>query len=275
MRFVMTGNLPPPPFWRVALRGQPPLWRESRVALEAATLLRDPVFRGRGLEDGGGMPVLLVPGFMAGDGSLGLMTQWLRRTGHHTRKAGMWANVGCAGEWTERLEGRLEGLVAGQGRRAAIIGQSRGGSFAKVLARRRPDLVCGIVTLGSPQLDPFAVHPLVRLQVEAVGALGSLGAPGLFSRDCLRGSCCSDFWTDHAESLPRGVGWVSIYSESDGIVDWRACLDPRAEHVEIDASHCGMAVHPDGYRAIATALQGFRRRDARARPSVTLVSRAA
>jgi triacylglycerol lipase len=257
------------------LRHRPPIWREARVGLEAAALMRDAVWRGRGVGDGGGMPVLLIPGFLAGDGSLGLMTQWLRRTGHHTRKAGMRANVGCSGAWAERLEDRLEELVEWQGRRAAIIGQSRGGSFAKVLARRRPDLVAGIVTLGSPQLQPLAVHPLVRLQVLAVGALGSLGAPGLFSRRCVDGDCCADFWDHSATPLRRGVGFVSIYSKSDGIVDWRSCLDPGAEHVEVHSSHVGMAVNPDCYRAIASALAGFRARGVRRGAPSTAVKRAA
>jgi triacylglycerol lipase len=274
---VVMGKTPvgPPAIWRSVLRGRPPLWREARAWLEAAALLGDPVWRGRGVEDGGGMPVLLVPGFLAGDGSLALMTQWLRRTGHHTRKAGMRANVGCSGAWVERLEERLAGLVERRGRRAAIVGQSRGGSFAKVLARRRPDLVSGIVTLGSPQTSPLAVHPLVRLQVEAVSALGSLGAPGLFSRACMDGDCCADFWDQCARPLRRGVGFVSIYSRSDGIVDWRACLDPSAEHVEIDSSHIGMAAHPDCYRAVAAALEGFRAREARRRAPRSGFKRAA
>src|ERR671925_441161 len=75
------------PFPRLA--APPPLWREALVGLEAAALLRRAVFRGEGVADGRGQPVLLVPGFLAGDGSLGLMTQWLRRTGHHTRRAGI------------------------------------------------------------------------------------------------------------------------------------------------------------------------------------------
>ena len=115
-----------------------------------------------------------------------------------------------------------------QGRRAAIIGQSRGGSFAKVLAQARPDLVAGIVTLGSPTLEPLKVHPLVRGGVEAVARLGGLGAPGLFTRACLQGDCCSGFWDLHDRPLPRGVGFTAVYSRSDGIVDWRSCLDPAA-----------------------------------------------
>src|SRR4029078_12419714 len=129
-----------------------------------------------------------------------------------------------------------------QGKRAAVVGQSRGGTQAKVLAQRRPDLVCGAGRLGAPQGSPLAVHPLVRLQVEAGSRLGSLGAPGLFKRSCLDGDCCSSFWEDRAGPREPGIPLVSVYSMSDGVVDWRSCLDPHAtELVEIGASHCGMA----------------------------------
>jgi triacylglycerol lipase len=254
----------------------PPLWRETRLGLEVATLLRDSVFRGEGVLDGRGQPVLLIPGFLAGDASLSLMGGWLKRTGHYPKRAGMRMNVGCSGTDAARLEQRLEELVERQGQRAAIVGQSRGGHFAKVLAHRRPDLVSGIVTLGSPLRDPLAINPLVWTGVIAVGALGTLGARGLFKRGCLEGECCASFWEDNAAKLRRGVGYVSIYSKVDGVVDWHSCLDPGSEHVEIRSSHCGMAVHPDAYRVIADSLKAFRRRDARRRPAtVTELRRAA
>jgi triacylglycerol lipase len=252
----------------LSVSSRPPLWREARLGLEAAALIRDPILRGEGLRDGRGRPALLIPGFMAGDGSLAPMGNWLRRAGYRPTRAGMRANVGCAGAGHERLEQRLERLVAEQGQRAVVIGQSRGGSMAKVLAVRRPDLVCGLVTLGSPHVNPLAVHPLVRLQVEAVSRLGSLGAPGLFKRSCLDGECCTSFWGDLSAPLAPDVGFVAVYSRSDGIVDWRACLDPVAdEQVEIGASHCGMAVSPAAWRAVAKSLERFDRAEARRRPA--------
>jgi triacylglycerol lipase len=252
----------------LSVSSRPPLWREARVGLEAAALIRDPILRGEGLRDGRGRPALLIPGFMAGDGSLAPMANWLRRAGYRPSRAGMRANVGCAGAGHERLEQRLERLVAEQGQRAVVIGQSRGGSMAKVLAVRRPDLVCGLVTLGSPHVDPLAVHPLVRLQVEAVSRLGSLGAPGLFKRSCLDGECCASFWGDLSAPLAPGVGFVAVYSRSDGIVDWRACLDPVAdEQVEIGASHCGMAFSPTAWRTVAKSLERFHRSESRRRPA--------
>ena len=131
----------------------PPLWRESRVAFEAAQLLRSPVWRGEGVERGYGRPVLLVPGFMAGDGTLATMAKWLRANGYWTRRAGIRSNIGCSEKACELLEQRLEALADRTGRRVSIIGQSRGGVLARAVAVRRPDLVSGIVTLGAPTVS--------------------------------------------------------------------------------------------------------------------------
>jgi hypothetical protein len=63
---------------------------------------------------------------------------------------------------------------------------------------------------------------------------------GLLTAWCLRGECCEPFRRALADPFPDEVGYLSIYSRTDGIVDWRACLDPEAdEHVEVKASHIG------------------------------------
>ncbi len=56
--------------------------QEWRSALELAQLLVDPVYRGEGVPRGDGSPVMLVPGFLAGDASLAVMRQWLGRMGY-------------------------------------------------------------------------------------------------------------------------------------------------------------------------------------------------
>jgi pimeloyl-ACP methyl ester carboxylesterase len=233
----------------------PPLWRESRVAFEAAALRRSGVWHGAGVAPGGGHPVLLIPGFLAGDGSLTTLTHWLRANGYRTRRAGIRANVACSEAACLRLEQRLEAFAAREGGPVTIIGQSRGGIFAKALAARRPDLVAGVVTLGAPTLSMLRIHPLVLAQVGLVAALGSGRVPGLFTLRCLRGECCDRFRTALAGPFPATVPWTAIYSRSDGIVDWRACLDPAAsERVEVRTSHVGMALNAGAYREIAAAL---------------------
>ncbi|MCW2967290.1 MAG: hypothetical protein JWM71_1062 [Solirubrobacteraceae bacterium] len=245
-----------------------PIWRESRVALEHVALRRDPVLRGEGIPHGDDAPVMLVPGFLAGDPSMGTMARWLTRIGYHPCRAEMRANVDCAARAIERLEAALERKHARFGRPVAVVGQSRGGALARLLAVRRPELVSGVVTLGSPLTDQLAVHPMVRAHVFGVGLLGTLGVPGLFSRGCITGDCCAETREQAVAPFPEGVGFVSIYSKSDGVVDWRACLDPDAQHVEVDASHIGMSGHADTYRAIAGALRSFRPARARAARSL-------
>jgi triacylglycerol lipase len=236
----------------------PPLWRETRMGLEAARLLRSDVWRGAGVKPGDGRPVLLIPGFLAGDGTLATMARWLRANGYWTRRAGIRANVGCSQDACERIEERLEELAERTGQPVAIIGQSRGGVLARVVATRRPDLVSGIVTLGAPTVAMLRVHPLVLLQVGLVGALGTGGVPGLFRMSCLRGACCEPFRADLAARFPAAVRYVCVYSRTDGIVDWRACLDGAADElVEIRASHCGMALSRDAYEEVARALAAF------------------
>src|SRR5439155_1047919 len=67
---------------RDTLLHPPPLWREGRAPAELAALVRDPVHAGRGVPHGDGAPVLLVPGYLAGDGSMAVMARWLRRIGY-------------------------------------------------------------------------------------------------------------------------------------------------------------------------------------------------
>ncbi len=243
---------------RLPLPHVPPIHLEGRVGFEAAGLVRDPVWRGYGVPRGEGRPVLLIPGFLAGDGSLGAMTRWLRDLGYRTKSAGIRANVDCSEAACARLEERLECLVERYGQPAAIVGQSRGGILARALAAQRPDLVSGIVTLGSPLRSMLAVHPVVAAQIGVVCLLGSAGRAGFFKTSCLRGSCCERFRESIRGPFPEDVGFVSIFSRSDGIVDWRSCLDPWAdEHVEVRASHCGMSLNASAYRVVGRVLGEF------------------
>jgi triacylglycerol lipase len=236
------------------LRDIPPMWREGSTSLEMAALLRSDVWRGAGVPHGDGAPVLLVCGFLAGDPSLNLLARWLRRIGHRPSRAGIRWNVGCGGETVDRLEAKVEALAARYDRPVAIVGQSRGGTSARALAVRRPDLVDRIVTLGSPLVDQLDVHPAVWTQVHLVGILGSLGVDGLLKHSCRNGDCCAQYRDEFEAPMPESVAFTSIYSRDDGIVRWRACLDPYAEHVEVRSSHIGMAANVQVYRALAAAL---------------------
>ena len=226
----------------------------QRPLREAAALLGDPVWHGEGVADGRRLPVMLVPGFLAGDPSLSLLKRWLRARNYWTCTSQIRVNVDCTRTAVERLERRLVEFTDRMGRPAAIVGQSRGGIFAKLLATRRADRVCGIVTLGSPNVDHLAINPLVARQVRLVAALGSAGVPGMFRDDCLEGDCADKLAEWLARPFPVDVPYVSVYSRSDWVVDWRACVDPDADNVEVDSSHVGMSVHPRIYELLGERL---------------------
>jgi pimeloyl-ACP methyl ester carboxylesterase len=237
----------------------PPIWREGLMPFEAAHLLRSPEWQGVGQAHGDGRAVLLIPGYLAGDASLGVMTKWLRSLGYRTRKAGIRSNVDCSAQVCDCLEARLEQMADVSGDRVAIIGQSRGGIIARALAKRRPDLVSGIVTLGSPNAGMLNIHPLVLASVLGVGTLGTLRMPHLFTFRCLFGDCCQEF-RDSLSTLefPEDVGYKALYSRHDGIVSWKACLDKAADElIEVGSSHCGMAVNPQVYGIVGRALAEF------------------
>ena len=68
-------------------------------------------------------PVVLVPGFLAGDGSLTLMARELRRVGFRTYRSHIRANVGCTVDAAAELEARLESIAIRRGSRVQVVGQ--------------------------------------------------------------------------------------------------------------------------------------------------------
>jgi triacylglycerol lipase len=230
-----------------------PLRGELRYGFELARLLADRDFL-RPARRRNEPPVLLIPGFMAGDQSLGVLAGWLRRRGSRTSGAGMVLNADCAERAVASVESRLRRLAGRAGRPVVLIGQSRGGALARVAAQRNPELVCAVVMLGSPVVAPLDVGPAVISAVRSIAWLGDLGVPGMLSSECRDGPCCAAFREDLSAALPQRLRVVSIYSRSDGIVSWEACLDPGAEHVEVDSSHTGMSVNVSVYRVLARVL---------------------
>jgi triacylglycerol lipase len=203
-------------------------------------------------------PVLLVPGFMAFDATLAPMARMLRGAGYRTYRSHIGVNMGCTREAADRLEQRLEAIVLHRGRKVSIVGHSLGGMLARGLAARRPDLVAGIVSMGSPVLAPGAVHDLLARDAEMLTRLTRAGVGGLMSEDCIAGDCARASFEETHAPLDPSVGFTAVYSRRDGIVDWRACLDPAATAVEVGASHVGMALDPLVFDVVHAALEGQR-----------------
>jgi pimeloyl-ACP methyl ester carboxylesterase len=226
-----------------------PTWRESRWPLELASLFRSPVWRGVGVPAGEGRPVLVVGGFGAGAGSSVVLERWLRRAGYEVADAAVGRNAGPGERSVSAILDGVDALRDGTGRRPVVIGHSRGGHQARVAAVRAPDRLALLVTLGSPHRQAYPPHLSVRLPIEGLRVAGRLGLLG-------RGVQVDeeDFERDRQAAFPAALPFVTMWSRSDGIVDWRACLDPAAEDVELPVSHFGLAASEPAYRALAAVL---------------------
>ena len=199
-------------------------------------------------------PVLLIPGFFAGDWTLRQMAAGLRDRGFRTYRSHIHANVGCALNAAALAESQLERIAERRGSRVQVVGHSLGGMIARGIAVRRPDLIAGIVTMGSPMLAPAAHHRLLTGGVTVLNRLASVGLPGLMSQECVSGSCAEASFHEVRQPLPPGIAMTNIYSRRDGIVDWRACIDPEGVAVEVRASHVGLAIDPRVIRLVGDAL---------------------
>jgi triacylglycerol lipase len=242
------GPAPPPERWWGDHVG------ELRWQLELARLLVDPVYRGDGIPHGDGAPVLLIPGFLAGDGSLRVMRGWLRRVGYRAYASGILMNVDCSDRAVDALERRLERITAATGRRAAVLGHSRGGHFAKALGYRRPDLVASVISMGAGLDTPFDISIPTQTAVAAVRGVHARTSDRIARNGCFTATCACRFSRDYAADFPRDVPLTSIYSEGDGVVRWRACVVPYARCVEVSGSHVGLAFNRKAYREVARTL---------------------
>ena len=57
--------------------------------------------------------------------------------------------------------------------------------------------------------------------------------------------------------MPTPVPATAIYTRADGVVAWRACLEPdgpQAENIEVRSTHIGLGFHAPALWAIADRL---------------------
>jgi pimeloyl-ACP methyl ester carboxylesterase len=176
----------------------------------------------------------------------------------------MHSNVGCTQQARDRLEARIEAIATKRGRKVTIVGHSLGGLLARGIAAHRPDLVEGIVTLGSPLLAPGAAHSLLLFDLGLMVRLQQKGFGKVMGSDCTSGDCARTSWEQGRAPLHRETAFTSVFSRRDGIIDWRACLDPLAKTVEVRTSHLGMAFDPVVMEIVGSTLAANRARRARA-----------
>jgi hypothetical protein len=188
---------------------------------------------------GDGHAVLVLPGLAANDTSTRPLRRFLNDQGWDANGWELGHNHGPRPGAEEKMQNRLATLFRDTGRKVSLVGWSLGGVFAREMARREPDHVRCVITLGSP----FA------------GAPRASNAWQLYERASYRK--VEDWPGREQMKTPPPVPTTAIFSRTDGIVAWQGCLEregPRAENIEVEGSHCGLGHNPTVLYAIADRL---------------------
>jgi pimeloyl-ACP methyl ester carboxylesterase len=204
---------------------------ESRVFAELSAFYRVAPLLGMGRR-GDGHPALVLPGFATSDQATAPLRAALRRAGFQAHGWELGSNRGSSSQTVERTTAHLCSLCERSGQPVSIIGHSAGGMLGRAIARRTPELVRQVITVGSP----FRFRRGDRSTVSAIAEL---------VRDPNARPLSKRPREEHRPPLP--VPTTAIYSRSDGIVDWRSCIEAVGDHrenVEVRSSHAGLMHHP-------------------------------
>jgi triacylglycerol lipase len=229
-----------------------PLWREVLVGIDWLSLRASAVYRGNGIPHGDGSAVVLIPGFLGSDQYLGDMFSWLRRIGYQPYMSGMGRNAECPDILSGRLTDTVNNAYLDTRRKVHLIGHSLGGTLARSVSVRHPQLVASVVTMAAP-LRALRAHPVI------LGAAKFVRRRILSERDvepeCYSGFCSCGFLKSLRRRLPSSITHAAIYTKADGVIDWRCCIngDPDTD-IEVQGTHVGLVFNPRVYRHVASIL---------------------
>jgi len=225
-------QIAPPARWHTLLEG--------RVAAEASMLmLQLPMLRMQ-LPEGSG-PVMVLPGFMADDTSTWLLRRFLTSMGYSVAPWSMGQNRGLMMQYLGPLIDRLSDWHSQTGEKPSLVGWSRGGTLSREIARERPDLVRSVVTMGSPVRGGVHGTSIGRWVSVETGLTPEQLTALLRQRQ--------------RKIITTPI--TAIYSKTDGVVSWQACIDdlnPNVEHKLVEGSHVGLGVNAAVYRIVARTL---------------------
>lgn len=214
------------------------LLSEGRALIEFGALIGAyPLLRT--LPEGDGHPVLIFPGFVASDVSTAPLRAFLRSHNYAAHGWNLGRNLGLRPGLNDAKLARLKELHRQYGRKVSLVGWSLGGIFARELAKRVPDDIRMVITLGSP----FKGHP----KATHVADLYEL----------LSGHTIDEARARYELAEPPPVPTTAIFSRTDGIVAWQNCVEhpgPQTENIEVRSSHIGMGLHPAALYAVADRL---------------------
>ena len=184
--------------------------------------------------------LMVIPGLLTTDLSTTLLRRFLQKLGYQVYGWEMGRNLGRINDLGPLAE-KVEFLSKKHGSKITLIGWSMGGIFARELAKLKPDSVERVITMGSPFANVYAPNH----------------AKWIF--DLLNDS--KDLVPEIVDQLavPPIQPTVALYSLSDGIVPWQACMDTPAtdlhRNFEIKSCHFAMGSNASVLKLVGELLE--------------------
>lgn len=231
------------------------IWKEALFGAELLLLHASPVYYGFGIPRGGGQAVIVIPGFLGNDEYLGHLHGWLDRIGYRTYVSGIDLNAECPNLLIrDRLAKTIDKAIRETGGKIHIVGHSLGGVIARSVAHQRPDDVASVITIASPFRGVVAHHAILSaaniVRDQILREQGSKVLP-----ECYTARCTCEFVCSLKSRIPHSVLETAIYTQDDGVVDWRYCLTRNPESdFEVPGTHIGLAFNSSVYSIIARRL---------------------
>lgn len=193
---------------------------------------------------GDGRAVMLLPGYRADEASLRPLSRYLQYLGYDTYDWGLGRNGGDVDNDVTRIALRCSQIrEARDGEPLTLIGWSLGGVVAREVARLHEAEVREVITMGTPIVG----GPKYTTVASRFAEIANLDL--------------DRFEEEVHERNLVGIRQpvTSIYSKSDGVVDWRASVDtynPHALNLEVRSTHFGMGGNAAIWLLIAQVLSG-------------------
>jgi triacylglycerol esterase/lipase EstA (alpha/beta hydrolase family) len=207
------------------------LFEATKLGLGIPTMLKN-------APKGDGHPVIVLPGFCAGQHSTMVLRYLLFQAGYKPIDWGQGINLGPSDKQDAALDALLS--KSSEHEQVSLVGWSLGGLYARAMANEFPNKVRSVFTLGTPhKSDPSA---------SKLRAIFDLLSPKKLSE------------VDLAELVTMlkdpPMPLTSIYTKSDGVVNWEDCIadGPQCENVEVTGSHLGLTHNLDVITALLERL---------------------
>ena len=184
--------------------------------------------------------VILLPGFATGPTRMRYMAQQLERAGHTVKRWGLGHNLGPTPETLDQLSARVCDVAARYGQDVVLVGWSLGGIFAREVAKRNPECIAKVVTMGSPfSHTPYSNNIWRTYQVVAGHPVEAPPIEG-----------------DLSTKPP--VETVALWSPRDGVVSRRSACglsEERDRAVALRCTHLTFPTSPDCILQVVRELE--------------------